>query len=479
MTDTNINFNKRKLESLKSTKPTWYYAKNFEGLALLVGKRKKTYYAHWAIPVVNKITGNLTYVGKRKKLGGFHIPLDEIKALVRRKLDDLKKVSLTADGSLTMGGLCSAFIKNGSAGYRVKVKGAKIKYKKKTTFNNNLLLSTYVLLQTKKPEIISMLSDPFKYNGFGYVKELLKDIPLNRISKRDIEIWHTRMEPIPTTANRVLAALSVAFEWDMKRSVDRLYKGDSNPCLRVSKYQESKDKRHLVLNKVVEVRDYCLNEQWRDPHFLTFYALCLEIGERLEDLFRLVWHKPRSTKEIESCSGWLDLENKTIHLTDSKDRKEADPPLTDEAIQMLQQLQKYNSERKECAFALGTPWIFPRATDPSMPINNNSYRVKLKYFNYKFGLATRELVRSKKTRKLYKYKNEYTFKHLRKTFVTHYARGKDAQGKERGLVVASLRMRHSSPKVTKDHYFTEDQEQLRTAHMYETNVVEIKKKEQK
>ena len=481
MTDTNINFNKRKLESLKSTKPTWYYAKNFEGLALLVGKKKKTYYAHWAIPVVNKITGNLTYVGKRKKLGGFHIPLDEIKALVRRKLDDLKKVSLTADGSLTMGGLCSAFIKNGSAGYRVKVKGAKIKYKKKTTFNNNLLLSTYVLLKTKKPEIISMISDPFKYNGAGYVKELLKDIPLNRICKRDIEIFHTRMEQMPTTANRVLAALSVAFEWDMKRSVDRLYKGDSNPCLRVSKYQESKDKRHLVLNKVVEVRDYCLNEQWRDPHFLTFYALCLEIGERLEDLFRLVWHKPRSTKEIESCSGWLDLENKTIHLTDSKDRKEADPPLTDEAIQMLQQLQKYNSERKECAFALGTPWIFPRATDPSMPINNNSYRVKLKYFNYKFGLATRELVRSKKTRKLYKYKNEYTFKHLRKTFVTHYARGKNKDGTERGLVQASLRMRHSSPKVTKDHYFTEDQEQLRVDHMYGTNVatVDFKKKEQK
>jgi hypothetical protein len=114
-----------------------------------------------------------------------------------------------------------------------------------------------------------------------------------------------------------------------------------------------------------------------------------------------------------------------------------------------------------------------------MPVNNSSYRVKLKYFNYKFGLATRELVRSKKTRKLYKYKNEYTFKHLRKTFVTHYARGKNKDGTERGLVQASLRMRHSSPKVTKDHYFTEDQEQLRVDHMYETNVVDLKKKEQK
>ena len=42
-------------------------------------------------------------------------------------------------------------------------------------------------------------------------------------------------------------------------------------------------------------------------------------------------------------------------------------------------------------------------------------------------------------------------------------------------------MRHSSPKVTKDHYFTEDQEQLRVKHMYDKNVdaVEIKKKELK
>ena len=98
MTNTNISFNKRKLESLKaSTKPTWYYATNFEGLAIVVGKKKKTYYAHWAIPVVDKATGNLKYVGKRKKLGGFHIPLDEIKAMVRQKLDDLKTVSLSAD----------------------------------------------------------------------------------------------------------------------------------------------------------------------------------------------------------------------------------------------------------------------------------------------------------------------------------------------------------------------------------------------
>ena len=481
MTKSTIKFIKNKLGALKfSGKGKFYYAENFEGLAIYVGKDEKTYYAHWSEPVIDKTTGFIKRVGKKKRLAGFHVPLDEIKVKVRKNLDDWKKQNSEIDGGLTVGGLCSAFMKNGSAGYRVKVKGAKIKYKKKTTFNNNLLLSAYLLLKTKKSEIISMISDPFKYNG-GYAKGSLKDISLNKVSKRDIEIWHTRMESMPTTANRALAALSVAFEWDMKRSTDRLFPGDNNPCLRVSKYQESKDKKHLDINKVIEVRNYCINEQWRDPHFLTFYALCLEVGERLEDLFRIVKKKPRTAAEIKNCSGWIDYDKEIIHLTDSKDRNAADVPLTVEAIEMLQQLQKYIVEREDCNFALQSQWIFPRATDPTKPINNNSYRVKLKYFNYKFGLATREYVRGKGKRIKYKYKNEYTFKHLRKSFVTHYARGKDEHGKERGLVQASLRMRHSSPKVTKDHYFTEDQEQLRVKHMYDTNVaaVAFKKKEQK
>jgi len=86
-----INFEKRKLESLKpGTKPTWYYAKNFEGLALVVGKKKKTYYAHWSVPTIQK-DGIIKREGKRKWLGGFHIPLDEIKEKLRKNLDEWKK----------------------------------------------------------------------------------------------------------------------------------------------------------------------------------------------------------------------------------------------------------------------------------------------------------------------------------------------------------------------------------------------------
>ena len=55
MTKATIKFDKRKLESLKFTgKGKFYYAENFEGLAIYVGRKKKTYYAHWSVPVVRK-----------------------------------------------------------------------------------------------------------------------------------------------------------------------------------------------------------------------------------------------------------------------------------------------------------------------------------------------------------------------------------------------------------------------------------------
>ena len=106
-----------------------------------------------------------------------------------------------------------------------------------------------------------------------------------------------------------------------------------------------------------------------------------------------------------------------------------------------------------------------------MHINNSSYRCKLRDFNYKFGFATREYVRGKGKRKVYKYKNILTMKHLRKTFVTVY-------GRKKGLEAASQRMRHSSLIVTKEHYYNEDTAALKThKSIYDVgdNVIQIKK----
>ena len=87
MTKTTIKFTKENLQRLKpSSKAKWHYAENFEGLALYVGKKKKTYYAHWSKPFTDKATGKIKFIGKRKKIGGFYIPLDEIKEKVRKQL---------------------------------------------------------------------------------------------------------------------------------------------------------------------------------------------------------------------------------------------------------------------------------------------------------------------------------------------------------------------------------------------------------
>ena len=134
MTRATIKFEKRKLERLKySGKRKIYYAENFEGLCIEVNKHKKTYYAHFSIPEVDK-AGKVNRVGKRKPLGAFHIPLEEIKAKLRKNLDDWKKQNHSLEDGLTVGGLASTFMKHGSGGYRVKVKGAKIKYNKKTHY---------------------------------------------------------------------------------------------------------------------------------------------------------------------------------------------------------------------------------------------------------------------------------------------------------------------------------------------------------
>ena len=52
---------------------------------------------------------------------------------------------------------------------------------------------------------------------------------------------------------------------------------------------------------------------------------------------------------------------------------------------------------------------------------------------------------------------------MRKSFVTHF-------GREEGLEAASLRMRHSSLKVTQDHYFNADKDKLRKKHMYSKSI---------
>jgi len=101
----------------------------------------------------------------------------------------------------------------------------------------------------------------------------------------------------------------------MKRTTSRLFHQEVNPCLRVDKYPEEPDKRFIdKIEKVLEMRNYCLNEQWRDPHFLTFYLADLECGERLADLHGLAWTEPLKAADKEECSGWISFRTNQLFL---------------------------------------------------------------------------------------------------------------------------------------------------------------------
>tara|TARA_R100000231_G_scaffold102407_2_gene76114 strand:- start:293 stop:1114 length:822 start_codon:yes stop_codon:yes gene_type:complete len=267
----------------------------------------------------------------------------------------------------------------------------------------------------------------------------------------------------------MLSALSAVFTWDMDRGGSKLWQKDHNPCYGINKFIENKDKKFLKIEKVLEIINYIKNNLYRDPHFLTYYMLLLDIGERPADVMGIKWQEPLTESAKEECSGWLIDNNTKIFIRDSKDRNEAVVDLN-MATDQLNKLMDYKSEPDTAAtFAAQSAYVFPRPTDPTKHITNNSYRKKLYKFNYKFGLAERSLVRSFGSRKLYTYKNIYSFKHLRKTFATHY-------GAKYGLQETSERMRHSSTKVTKDHYYNQRDEKFkgRSAYDIPANVVQLK-----
>ena len=474
-----IKFTPAKLASLKhpiSKQPEKWYDLGCDGLAVFVMPQpslKISYYASWSV-VTYGADGKQKRSGRYKYLGrvGGSKNLEAIKQEIVNNLPIWKAHNLTTQSGKTITSLVVEYMKSGaSTGNRIKTKGTKLKYKPVTGKGYIDLLDAYVLVKTKKDSTKQLLTAPFNLGNNIYYKKQLAELPLDKVTKADIEVWHNRMESIPIAANRALAALSVVFEWDSKRTTPA-YTG-FNPCLRIVKYQERKDKRHIdTIEKVLEVTKFLEDEQWREPHFYTFYRLQMEYGERLTDSHGITWNKPTSLVDQKKCTGWIDWRKKEIYLTDTKNREDASCELTEEMVLMLRKLQNYvTDENTNASYAAGSMWVFPRPTDPTLHINNTSYRTKLRDFNYKMGFATREYVRGSGKRKVYKYTNLLTLKHLRKTFVTYYGRSK-------GLEAASLRMRHSSLIVTKEHYYTEDQKALKThTSIYNVgnNVVQLKK----
>ena len=462
-------FTKQECDRIKE--PGTYFFNDTPAVALRVSRNRiKSVYASYSVVVGTTADGKLKIHGRYKficRLGAK--PIEEIKLSIAQNISDWKKTpDAGAVTAPTVGTLIADYRKPGAAKYRVKQKGGKLGYKQKTKDGYIRALNTYVMMDTNNPGILDRLTSKVKING-QFNSDILKDIKLNKLTKDHIKNHHERLAATPISANRMLSALSAVFTWDMDRGGSKLWQKDHNPCYGINKFIENKDKKFLKIEKVLEIINYIKNNLYRDPHFLTYYMLLLDIGERPADVMGIKWQEPLTESAKEECSGWLIDNNTKIFIRDSKDRNEAVVDLN-MATDQLNKLMDYKSEPDTAAtFAAQSAYVFPRPTDPTKHITNNSYRKKLYKFNYKFGLAERSLVRSFGSRKLYTYKNIYSFKHLRKTFATHY-------GAKYGLQETSERMRHSSTKVTKDHYYNQRDEKFkgRSAYDIPANVVQLK-----
>ncbi len=256
-----IKFTKTNIEKLKhptGNRPDKYFASNCPALAVVVQAEPslvKSYYGSFG-KIITLPDGKLKRTGRYKyicRVGDK--PLEAVMNEVRLKLKDWKREKSQSSKSKTVADLVTAFIAGGAKGFRIKKKGGKLKYKKKTSEDYTSKLRIYILLKTINQNLIERLTYPI---GNLASAGSLKDIALNKLTHEDIEAFHNRLESTPTVANRVLACLSVAFSWDSKRGKDRLFDG-TNPCLRIEKFPEIKDKKFLEIEKVLEIRDYIIS----------------------------------------------------------------------------------------------------------------------------------------------------------------------------------------------------------------------------
>ena len=256
-----IKFIKPILDKLYWTgKRERYSALNQEALCIEVNKNSKAYYAQFA--TVKIVDGKRVSKGHRKFLAPYSDPLELVKDKLYKKLADWKKAAKADVDCLNVAALAKNFIKHGSKDQRVKTIGKRLDYKKKTTDGYNSVLRRYVLLETKDDprknvitgdEWINKMSSKFSYKGSDY-EGALKNVPLDKLSQTDIQIWMARLIDKQAAANHALAALSTAIEYDLKRPKDYLLpKGMSNPCVRVAKYDIDKDQKPKSYAYNVEV----------------------------------------------------------------------------------------------------------------------------------------------------------------------------------------------------------------------------------
>jgi integrase len=136
----------------------------------------------------------------------------------------------------------------------------------------------------------------------------LGKLPVNAITRQDINKLHTALRDTPTQANRVLALLSKMFSLSEKWG---LRPDGTNPCRHVERYRETSRERFLSgeeLARLGETLARVERERTELESVPTAVRLLIFTGARLGEILTLKWEH-------------VDTENGLLRLPDSKTGK--------------------------------------------------------------------------------------------------------------------------------------------------------------
>tara|TARA_R110000787_G_scaffold34982_1_gene90217 strand:+ start:742 stop:2193 length:1452 start_codon:yes stop_codon:yes gene_type:complete len=416
----------------------------------------KTFYASKKVSMFNKEKVKMELNSTSKKMMRFDLNYEAAKEMLPQILKDMAAPKEETKDDSLFGNLAKDFLKNGINGYRLSDKSEKHEYKDSTKTKYIKLINTYILLKGGK-DITQRLVAPMTYKERFY-NVPFKDLRIKDITPRQVAALQERMKDTKTLANDVIRVVSIIFTW---ANTNEKYLG-VNPCRSTAKFSEKKIRVKLTDMETQRLMDHCTSKAFDyEPRFLGLIALDLLCGKRGVELFGLRWQPPQNEKELKECSGWLEENWKETHyfyLHDTKNRKPERVHMCDEAVEVINRLERSRFTEANKHF-VSSPFLFPQRNDIKKPINSSSISKRMRALNVLFGWT-------------YEYedkiRNKFTIKIARKTYGSKIA-------ETHGLEIASRKLNHRDMKVTKEHYIVPEDKQLEINNPYGNNVERIDK----
>lgn len=170
----------------------------------------------------------------------------------------------------------------------------------------------------------------------------LSEKKVTHLSRRDVESFHSSLKETPYQANRALALLSKMFSlaaaWGWRTD---------HPVKGVPRFPE--EKRDRWLDKEEIRRFWHVLESYQNQPSAFFFKLLLLTGARKNELLKATWDHFDFEKGVWTKPSSLTKQKKREHL-----------PLSEEALQVLQELKKLNFD---------SPYVFPGKTK-KQPLKN-------------------------------------------------------------------------------------------------------------